>query len=84
MIGDSELAVRPDEFDECDREKAERELRETPEVVQESLKILCDMLAGQLHLFFFFFFGFPDVIFLSLCYSSYCGYLTKIILQLFG
>ncbi|XP_058795631.1 alpha-tocopherol transfer protein-like [Phymastichus coffea] len=51
MIGDSELAVRPDEFDDFHRDKAERELRETPEVVQESIKLLCDMLAEEENLF---------------------------------
>lgn len=47
MIGESQMTVETDDLDEYHREKAERELRETPELVQESLKVLIDMLAGS-------------------------------------
>lgn len=53
-IGDVELMLDTGDLDEYHIEKAERELRETPEIVQESLKVLIDMLAGKAFSIFFF------------------------------
>ncbi|XP_014212886.1 alpha-tocopherol transfer protein-like [Copidosoma floridanum] len=48
MIGDSQLTFDSGEdLDEYQLAKAERELRETPEVVQEAFKVLCDLLGEE-------------------------------------
>ncbi|XP_003427226.1 alpha-tocopherol transfer protein-like [Nasonia vitripennis] len=47
MIGDCEMTLDIDPLDEYHIKKAEKELRETPEMVQESIKILCDMLGEE-------------------------------------
>lgn len=47
VIGGCEMTFEPYDLDDFQVDKAERELRETPELMQESLKVLCDMLAGQ-------------------------------------
>lgn len=51
MIGGCQMTLDIDPLDEFHIKKAERELREKPEVVQESIKILCDMLGGQFFLY---------------------------------
>ena len=47
VIGSVEMSFDPSELDDYHIRKAERELRETEEVIQESLKILGDLLAGE-------------------------------------
>jgi hypothetical protein len=53
VIGGKQVTLDFNELDDYHIQKAERELRETPELVQESFKILCDMLGGQIFLFNF-------------------------------
>ncbi|KAJ8684225.1 hypothetical protein QAD02_020017 [Eretmocerus hayati] len=47
FIGGTQVKIDLEDLDEYHTEKAERELRETPETVQEAFKILYDLLAEE-------------------------------------
>ena len=46
LIGDMPWSFEPDDLDEEFIEKAKTELRETPEVVEEGLRVLRELLYG--------------------------------------
>ncbi|KAJ8684226.1 hypothetical protein QAD02_020018 [Eretmocerus hayati] len=46
-VGGAELTIDFDDLDDFHTEKARKELRETPEVVEDAFKVLCDLLADE-------------------------------------